>query len=253
MAADDLPEPGAEAFGLATIPEVSDGVDQGILAGILGKGDIAGDRQRNGAAPREVASNQFAGCLTAPLSRLSDESAIRGISRHYSIGAGRGESVEVNRPSQHAQPDSSGYCISDLQRSVIREPGPTADVTTVSGFALIVLVLAAIGIYSVMASFVVQRTREIGVRMALGATGPMVHRLVFGQGMLLALIGVATGLALAAASSRVLKGMLYEVTPADPVTFGVVSLTLIAVAALAVLVPSIRAARLEPVEALRAD
>jgi predicted permease len=130
---------------------------------------------------------------------------------------------------------------------------PRLAAVLVSGFALIVLVLAAIGIYSVMASFVVQRTREIGVRMALGATGPMVHRLVFGQGMLLALIGVGIGLALAAASSRVLKGMLYEVTPADPVTFGVVSVTLIAVAALAVLVPSIRAARLEPVEALRAD
>lgn len=130
---------------------------------------------------------------------------------------------------------------------------PRLAAVLVSGFALIVLVLAAIGIYSVMASFVVQRTREIGVRMALGATGPMVHRLVFGQGMFLALIGVAIGLALAAASSRVLKGMLYGVTPADPVTFGVVSLMLIVVAALAVLVPSIRAARLEPVEALRAD
>jgi predicted permease len=141
--------------------------------------------------------------------------------------------------------------LSELMAQPLARPRLAA--VLVSGFALIVLVLAAIGIYSVMASFVVQRTREIGVRMALGATGPMVHRLVFGQGILLALIGVAIGLALAAGSSRVLEGMLYEVTPADPVTFGVVSVILIGVAALAVLIPSIRAARLEPVEALRAE
>jgi len=130
---------------------------------------------------------------------------------------------------------------------------PRLAAVLVSGFALVVLTLSAIGIYSVMASFVVQRTREIGVRMALGATAPVVHRMVFRQGMMLTLIGVAIGLVLAAASSRVIKGMLYEVTPADPITFGMVSAMLIAVAAVAVLVPSLRAARLEPVEALRAD
>jgi len=130
---------------------------------------------------------------------------------------------------------------------------PRLATVLVSGFALVVLTLSAIGIYSVIASFVVQRTREIGVRMALGATSGRVQGLVFRQGMILAFIGVGIGLLLAVASGRLLKGMLYEVTPADPVTFVAVSLVLVAVAAVAVLVPSLRAARLEPVEALRAD
>jgi len=130
---------------------------------------------------------------------------------------------------------------------------PRLAAVLVSGFALVVLTLSAIGIYSVMASFVVQRTREIGVRMALGATNRRVQGLVFRQGMVLAFAGVAIGLLLAAVSGRLLKGMLYEVTPADPGTFVAVSLVLVGVAAVAVLVPSLRAARLEPVEALRAD
>lgn len=130
---------------------------------------------------------------------------------------------------------------------------PRLAAVLVTGFALIVLSLAAIGIYSVMASFVVQRTREIGVRMALGATSQRVQGLVFRQGMALAVFGLTVGLLVAAASSRLLKGLLYEVTPADPATFGGVSLLLMAVAALAVLIPSLRAARLEPVEALRSD
>jgi putative ABC transport system permease protein len=123
----------------------------------------------------------------------------------------------------------------------------------VTGFALVVLTLAAVGIYSVMASFVVQRTREIGVRMALGATGPMVHGLVFRQGMVLTAIGLVVGLVAALLGGRVLQSMLYEVTATDPLTFVAVALLLLIVAAGAVVVPSIRAARLEPVDALRSE
>jgi ABC-type antimicrobial peptide transport system permease subunit len=130
---------------------------------------------------------------------------------------------------------------------------PRLAAVLVSGFALVVLTLAAIGIYSVMASFVVQRTREIGVRMALGATGGMVHRLVFRQGMALTLVGLSVGLTVGLFGGRLLRGFLYEVPAADPMTFMGVAVLLFVVASLAVLIPSMRAAKLEPVEALRAD
>jgi ABC-type antimicrobial peptide transport system permease subunit len=130
---------------------------------------------------------------------------------------------------------------------------PRLAAVLVSGFALVVLTLAAIGIYSVMASFVVQRTREIGVRMALGATGGMVHRLVFRQGMALTLVGLSVGLTVGLFGGRLLRGFLYEVPAGDPMTFMGVAVLLFVVASLAVLIPSMRAAKLEPVEALRAD
>ena len=130
---------------------------------------------------------------------------------------------------------------------------PMLAAVLVSGFALVVLTLAALGIYSVMASFVVQRTREIGVRMALGATGGMVHRLVFRQGLLLVSVGLTVGLSVGLLGGRLLRSFLYEVPASDPMTFAGVALLLFVVASLAVLVPSMRAARLEPVEALRSE
>jgi ABC-type antimicrobial peptide transport system permease subunit len=123
----------------------------------------------------------------------------------------------------------------------------------VTAFGLIVLALSALGIYGVMASFVMQRTREIGVRMALGATGRMVNQLVFRQGMTLSAVGIVAGLLLAAATSRLLRGLLYEVAPLDAATFGSVAVLLLLVAVLAILVPAMKASRLEPVVALRAD
>lgn len=130
---------------------------------------------------------------------------------------------------------------------------PRLAAVLVSGFAVAVLTLAAIGIYAVMASFVVQRTREIGVRMALGATGRRVRGLVFRQGMALALIGLAVGLVIALLTGRLLHSLLFEVAPNDPVTLGIVALLLTGIAGLAVLVPATRASRLEPGEALKAE
>jgi len=105
----------------------------------------------------------------------------------------------------------------------------------------------------VVASFVVQRTREIGIRIALGATGTMVHALVFRQGMVVAVLGIAAGLVLAGVTSRLLRKLLYEISPLDGITSVAAGGVLFLVAAAAIRVPAVRAARLNPVVALRAD
>ena len=120
-------------------------------------------------------------------------------------------------------------------------------------FALVALVIAAIGVYGVMAYAVSQRTREIGVRLALGAQMSDVLRLVVGQGMVLAATGLVLGLAAAFGLTRFLRSLLYGVEPADPATFVTVVLLLAVSALIAVYVPARRAARLNPLVAIRAE
>jgi predicted permease len=122
-----------------------------------------------------------------------------------------------------------------------------------AGFALLALVLAAVGIYGVIAYSVSQRTREIGVRLALGADVGAVRMLVLRQGMAPAAVGIAAGVAAAALLTRYLGSLLYGVAPLDPLTFGTIPMVLLAVAAGSVLIPAARASRVEPVEALRAE
>jgi putative ABC transport system permease protein len=115
------------------------------------------------------------------------------------------------------------------------------------------LLLASVGLYGVLAFSVAQRTREIGIRMALGAQAGDVLRLVLRQGLGLSLVGVAVGIAASLAGTRVLRGLLYGVAPTDPATFAAVALLLVTVALVACLIPARRALRVDPVVALRHD
>jgi putative ABC transport system permease protein len=120
-------------------------------------------------------------------------------------------------------------------------------------FAGLALLIAAVGIYGVLAYSVSQRVQEIGVRMALGAERSAVMRLIVGQGLTVALAGVGVGLAAAAAASRVLASLLFGVDARDPLTFGAGAFVLTVVALAACAVPAWRASRVDPVVALRAE
>ena len=123
----------------------------------------------------------------------------------------------------------------------------------VLGFAVLSLMLASVGLYGVLSYLTTQRTPEIGIRVALGAQRTQVLRLMLLDGLRPALFGLALGLAASAAIVRLMRAMLYETQPLDPVVFAAVGLTLLVVPALACLAPAWRASRLDPMQALRTE
>jgi ABC-type antimicrobial peptide transport system permease subunit len=167
---------------------------------------------------------------------------------------------------------SSGF-INEISRAVwsVNPNLPVADVHTLqeiytkslarTSFTLVMLAIAGamalllgvVGIYGVISYSVSQRTREIGIRMALGARKDELTRMFVGQGLRLAVIGVACGLVAALGLTRLMKSLLFEVNPMDPLTFISVALGLVLSAAVASYLPALRATTVDPMEALRAD
>ena len=141
--------------------------------------------------------------------------------------------------------------MSDLVASTIADR--RFNMFLLAGFALVALSLAAIGIYGLVAYSVAQRTRELGIRIALGAVPRDVLFLVVRQGASLALVGIVLGSVGAIAATRLMKSMLFQIDPLDPLTFGAVGVSLAAVAIGASWIPALRAAKVSPVTAMRGE
>lgn len=141
--------------------------------------------------------------------------------------------------------------MSDVVATALATPRLTG--VLLSGFAAIALALAVVGLYGVLSYVVARRTHEIGIRMALGADGRDVVAMVVRHGLTLAVIGVVLGVAAAFSLTRVMRGLLYEIAPTDPLTFVLAPVVLLTVALVASAIPAARAVRVSPVAALKTD
>lgn len=170
----------------------------------------------------------------------------------------RSEPLSMVRPIQEAiwgvdpeQPITSVFTFDEIMHDAVAQPRLL--MVLLGFFGAIGLLLGGIGIYGVLAYLVNQRQREIGVRLALGAAGGDVQRMVVGRGVTLAAIGVGLGLVGAVFLTRLTRSVLYGIQPNDPVSFAAAAVILLAAAVLASYLPARRAARVDPVEALRAE
>ncbi|HKP87591.1 MAG TPA: ABC transporter permease [Blastocatellia bacterium] len=163
-----------------------------------------------------------------------------------------GLAAAVTREAREMDPNVPVYDVKTMEQLVSESLARRRFAMLALGlFAVVALLLAVVGIYGVMSYSVAQRTREIGIRVALGAQMGDVFKLVIGQGMLLAAIGVCIGLASAIAMTRVMASLLFGVSATDPATFATIALLLAVVALVACYVPARRAAKVDPMVALR--
>jgi putative ABC transport system permease protein len=171
-----------------------------------------------------------------------------------SAGAPESHVADVRSTIRQIDPQVPIYDVSVLTDALATSLGSRRfNMYLLGSFAAIAGMLACIGLFGVLAYLVSQRTRDIGIRLALGAGSADVFKLIVGQGMMLALGGAAFGIAVALGSARVIKSLLFSVEPRDPLTFIAVPLLLLAVALLACYVPARRALRVDPLVALRAE
>ncbi len=148
---------------------------------------------------------------------------------------------------------ASGRCPAHGRCGRVHVARPRVIMTLLVAFAVMAMLLAGVGVYGVMAYSVGQRTQEIGVRLAMGATNGMVFRMVIGQAFRLAVMGVGIGLVAAGAATRVLQTLLYQTEPRDPSTFAIAAVVLMAVAMLASYMPARRGTRIALAEALHPE
>lgn len=160
----------------------------------------------------------------------------------------------IRRAVRSLDPNVPIYRIESVEQVISNEIAPTRlFVLLVGGFAATAALLAAIGLYGVVSYIVAQRTREIGIRVALGARPKAIARLVVRQGLQPAVLGLAVGLLGALLAGRVMEAVLFGVDPRDPAIYGAVVILMIAVTLVAAAVPAVRASRTDPVEVLRAE
>ena len=160
----------------------------------------------------------------------------------------------VREAVQAMEPNAPVFAVRTAEEYLSASLAPTRfSMTLLAAFAAVALVMTAVGLYGVISFSVSQSTRDIGIRVALGAQGRDTIRLVMGQGLTLTLAGVVLGLGGALGLTRLMSGLLFGVGTTDPATYGGVVLLLVAVAALACYVPARRATRVDPVVALRYD
>jgi len=151
-------------------------------------------------------------------------------------------------------PEMPVYAVNTMDEMVSESVSqPRFYMTLLGAFAALALLLAALGIYGVISYVVSQRTRELGIRIALGATRERVVRLVLNQALALAGVGVVIGLVGSYWVTRLISKLLFGVTSTDPLTFGAVAAVLVGAAWLASYVPALRASRVDPVVAMRAE
>ncbi len=163
-------------------------------------------------------------------------------------------SKKVRSIASAVDPDLSVKGVTRLDKLIERHVGETKLVIWVSAaIGALALLLAAVGLYGVMAYAVAGRTKEIGIRMALGAGRGRVRRMILAEGLTLAAAGLLAGLLISAASMRLMRSLLYGISPIDPLTYAAVAIFLTAVALLSSYVPARRATKVDPMVALRSE
>ena len=238
-------------------------VDERLAQMYSSQGDLVGKRIRIGGDPWMT----IVGIVPNVKNRKLDEEAWPYLYRPYSQWVRR-ETMLVVRASvdptslvgniRHEvaklDPELPLSRVSTVQQAMDRSVVTTRLTNwLLAGFAVTALLLALTGIYGVMALNVANRRNEFGIRLALGAQATNVLRLILGQGLRLAIVGVAAGLLAALGLTRLLQGLLFGISPSDPLTFALTASLLVGVALLACWIPARRATKVDPLEALRSE